>query len=437
MSFVLDILPRVLEYFILCYAMVQILTPRLKKSITVIIFVIITSSAQALASPLRERTSFVILIMFSTALIQFAFLFKDKYRKVLLVWISLYAFLLAFDVVVSISLYGSQVFVSGSIEQYESVSRRLATILLTVLFSAVSTIVVALYKRIPKSEFRLTAGVQLLLVFSQCLLIISAFTTGGSEFTDTKNAIFMFSIIPAVLVNILSSSVITRSAQLVEEKKAVEFEKLANDKKYDYYMLALEKENAVSIIRHDVANSLQTAYILFENDEKQKGLELVNEITAVQNAVKPIKYCENSIINIILATKIKESEKQAIKTEISVTDSFSDIPLSDREIVSLLANLIDNAIEGAKTAKDTKVIHISLGKKGGFFVFSVSNSASPEIVELSKSTDFSSTKRDKKAHGYGMKILKTTAESYGGTFEVKAEDNAFKATVTISEKIAE
>ena len=97
------------------------------------------------------------------------------------------------------------------------------------------------------------------------------------------------------------------------------------------------------------------------------------------------------------------------------------LPFKDSDLVSLLTNMIDNAIENYHSEeKDSIVVRIM--KQNDFIRFIVSNP-----LDLGKINPKGLTRTSKagRGHGYGTKIIKNIASAYNGYVDFNIEENRF------------
>ena len=97
----------------------------------------------------------------------------------------------------------------------------------------------------------------------------------------------------------------------------------------------------------------------------------------------------------------------------------------------MMGNAIDNAIESVSKLEDPekRVIQIALYSEGALLMIRVRNYYEGEL-------DFDgalpvTTKGETDYHGYGLKSIRHTAENYGGTVRIQAEDHYFTLQILI------
>lgn len=100
------------------------------------------------------------------------------------------------------------------------------------------------------------------------------------------------------------------------------------------------------------------------------------------------------------------------------TEVFTTLPFTDREIISLFGNLLDNAIEACERITDKNTwIHIKMKKKNQLLYFEIKNTTETTVQQVPGK--FITTKTDGTLHGYGIKTLWMLLKNIMGSFNLK------------------
>lgn len=194
---------------------------------------------------------------------------------------------------------------------------------------------------------------------------------------------------------------------LKQENKIKEYE---INKVYDQYKsIYLAKQEELIKIKHDINNMLQTINTVKANNN------ILNEIKEKLNNTDGFYYTSNKLINAVLVNKLNLIKDKNIKiqTEIAV-DNIGRI--SDYDIISLLTNLIDNCVEGCQDIQNP-YIKIKISNKDNMLLLFFENATANK--------NFKTNKKDKKFHGYGLKIIKDITKRYNGKISNQIIDDSF------------
>lgn len=136
------------------------------------------------------------------------------------------------------------------------------------------------------------------------------------------------------------------------------------------------------------------------------------------------------ILNVVLNQKYRLAKRKDISLLFYAND-LSDLWLEEQDVVSLLSNLLDNAIEACEKMEGKQKIWIKLVREKRQFVLSIRNPVS-EPVDI-QDDEIPSTKADKRKHGIGLKNVQMILDKYHGMGMMRYEEGCFSYTAVIPE----
>lgn len=196
---------------------------------------------------------------------------------------------------------------------------------------------------------------------------------------------------------------------------------------YEQYQTFRESTELINQRLHDLKHQL-AVISLEENTPKRIAYvqQIEKDIRQYQSYIKT----GNPIADVILTHK----NFQCIKNQIAFTciaDGKILNSIDTMDLCSLLGNALDNAIESSLQVNDTekRLINVHIKQQAGFIIFSVENYTenSPQLTEELPS----STKQDKKNHGYGLKSIKYITEKYNGKMTINSKSNWFTLKILL------
>ncbi len=222
---------------------------------------------------------------------------------------------------------------------------------------------------------------------------------------------------------------IKRDKKLKQKEQELIF--LENKKEFldKYYKLIKRNNEEISIIKHDIYNQLQIAYVAFKQNNIN-AIKMLIEVEKELDNIKSTKYCENELLNIILSIKIEEAKKYDINIELKI-DYFIELNMEDIDVCNIFTNLLDNSIEAVKR-NENKNIKLYIYEKNGYVIIKNENFCKCyKKNKKNKIGKFETTKKDKKSHGYGIKIIEKTLEKYNGDLNIRIDNGIFRMIILL------
>lgn len=216
-------------------------------------------------------------------------------------------------------------------------------------------------------------------------------------------------------------------AQIEAENKALEYQNQLN---LNYFSELKENETELRKIKHDISGCLETMKeIIYTEKDTEKAQHFFDELSMTLGNITTGFYCKNSLINAIIISKSKICDKQGIRlsAEIKIPEALN---ISDTDICRILVNMLDNAIEANEKEDKNKFIDLSIKENDGFIYLSTRNPFSGENIG-------STTKENKKEHGYGLRILNDFAQKYDGYFKTESQSNTLSSLVVLKNEYSD
>lgn len=180
---------------------------------------------------------------------------------------------------------------------------------------------------------------------------------------------------------------------------------------------------------HDYKNQLACIQGMLAEGEVERTAGYVAELTG--NVHKSADYVDanHMVVNVVLNQKYREAMEKGITMLITIGD-LSKLALKEEDTVTLLVNLLDNAIEACEKQKTGKMIHFKMVLEDGQLVLSVRNPVE-EPVKIRGNTVIT-TKKDKSAHGIGLKNVDSVIQRNNGTSVIQCKDGMFSFSAILS-----
>ena len=228
-----------------------------------------------------------------------------------------------------------------------------------------------------------------------------------------------------IVVFYLINDVVKREAQMHENKV---FQIQAKNQ-LEMYRSISENFDNLKRRTHEFKNQISCIESLLDKKQYSKLEEYVKKIYGSLNNEPDAINTNNVIVNAILNTKYQESNAKGIVFVLRVND-LSELKIIDEDVVTILANLLNNAIEACETCGDKKVIKFKFVKENDMIIIAVKNTFNYDIVYENgeiKSTKISSEDE----HGVGIKNVIKIIEKYGGSYVIEDKNKEFYFSIII------
>ena len=203
-------------------------------------------------------------------------------------------------------------------------------------------------------------------------------------------------------------------AKLERKLQVMEYEK---DRQMMEYDVLQEKERAVARLAHDYKNQLAVGLTLLEQKDYDRLADQLRDLSDSLTTTETVHFCANPVVNAVLANKAALCRRENITLEASL-----DVPeatgLSDGELCSVFANLLDNAIKAVRPLPpDQRRICIKAGPDGGSLLLKTENPYDPAQY--------------RKGKGLGQGIVRDIAKAHDGDFLALPQGEKFVCLLSL------
>lgn len=229
-----------------------------------------------------------------------------------------------------------------------------------------------------------------------------------------------------ILVSFISGVLIIRHSK----SKEVAVEKQRARMALKHNELLFSKYERINQITHDIKNHLICIKGLIGLKEFDSAVEYIDGMYGDFNQLSQTVITGNRLVDVILNEKLIRMQKSNIKFKRHIENVTLDF-IEDKDLVILLTNLLDNAIESCERS-DEKFIDLQIYTfNGSYLVLKVINSCTKEPLVDKKR--LISQKRDLDVHGYGIKNLERVTKCYNGMtmWEYHSDTFQFQFIITI------
>ncbi len=233
--------------------------------------------------------------------------------------------------------------------------------------------------------------------------------------------------ITMVFVSILVISLMPKAAYSYR----VESQNYIMKKQQEQYRERIIESNKsleeIAVIRHDMKNKILCIGELLNNANYDEAIEMCSEVKYELEKATLLFHTDNPYLNSILNITYKKAKENNIDIKVTAACNFQGVGSTD--IVALIGNICDNAIEYLTSIDDERKLELKLTKKGSYYFISAKNNIIGSV--LSGNPNLKSSKNDKIFHGHGIKNIRTIAKKYKGSVDISEIDSSFVINIML------
>ena len=182
-------------------------------------------------------------------------------------------------------------------------------------------------------------------------------------------------------------------------------------------------------LNHEFMHQVQTIDALLAEDNVEEAKAYLQQIQAGHSTRAVAVQTGSPIFNAILNQKYQAACRDNIDMQIYVSD-LSGLSLPANDLVILLTNLLDNALEACRNLSGERQIHCRLEATQSFYL-SIRNTSPPVIID---GVFPKTTKEVKEEHGFGLPNVCRVLDSLSAEYAFEYRDGWFQFVAEIPHK---
>ena len=216
----------------------------------------------------------------------------------------------------------------------------------------------------------------------------------------------------------------------LSEKQAVESAQYALQQKLastnDRIHLLNEANVQTAVYRHDMRHMLIVLEGLLCAGKIQQAQEFIKTSMADLDSFTPKQFCENETVNLLCSYYHGKAQQMGVLFTIKVALP-KDIPLSDTELCSVVANGLENALLAASQPEvDDKWVKFNCEVRHNKIFLQIKNTYAGNVV-IRNGLPVSG----RKGHGYGCRSIESIVQCNGGLCSFEADNGLFTLLLVI------
>ena len=250
--------------------------------------------------------------------------------------------------------------------------------------------------------------------------------TSVEPFTLKNFLIVLVVLIFSILTDVLLFHLISRTAENAELHARNELMEEQIAVKAKYYQLMAQSYSNMRQMRHDIANHICTIHAMLQSGEKDAAQQYVAELEKTTTVRSLLSDCQNTAVNAFLRERTENLAAQGITLSVDI-----HLPpycfVSDVDLITALGNLLDNAADACQQIPHS-YIALKASLSDGFLHIETENPYRPDSSKKKRRISYME-------RGTGIRILKSLAGKYNGSFVSCENDGIYNTTLILKEPL--
>lgn len=192
--------------------------------------------------------------------------------------------------------------------------------------------------------------------------------------------------------------------------------------KFNYNMLSDEIAKDYKAV-HDRRHDMEYIYECMKEQDYEKGLRYIEKINALDEKIyKNSTWTGYGTVDYLINKAVRRCRENEVRVLSDI--EFTVIPIAEYDFFTVLANLLDNAIEAALKCEGEKR-YIAFNLKSFYNNFSIYISNGYQDEPRRDGDRFISDNAGDKRHGWGVECVRDVVRKYDGIMDIEYHDGKF------------
>ena len=215
-----------------------------------------------------------------------------------------------------------------------------------------------------------------------------------------------------------------------KQNEEAELENMRINYNEKYYKDLDEIHEQYDVFIHDMKHTMRTVNALAEEGRCKEIKELIGDMQIKVGNIQNRIICSHKILNAMLTERKAYADVCGAALELEIAEPLYLQNIDDVDLITLIGNLLDNAIEAEIHAHERNGVlcRIHMSGNGFHVIIQIDNSYTEKIAETEH---LQHPNNIGNKHGIGLKSVKEVVRKYGGVFDCWQSDGRYSVKVIL------
>lgn len=252
-----------------------------------------------------------------------------------------------------------------------------------------------------------------------------------SKTISAWDIILLFFYLLLLLGNIYLFYVFTKYSLMIEGQMLQRVSQIRYEERKQSYDKAEVLDEQYKERIHNIKYYLKQIGIYLQEGQYSKIVDVLSDLQMGIYQEEESLICSNRFLNALLVDYRGQAKKNNVQADIFVEAGFKIEFMREIDIISILGNLLDNALEAAKRCEKGWIsVALYMENRGSLVIFRIENNYVGEL--RNDGARLLTTKENAGSHGIGLQNVKRIVDEYNGYMQQEYENGVYVATVLMS-----
>ncbi len=256
------------------------------------------------------------------------------------------------------------------------------------------------------------------------LIICSMFL--GSTIISLEDLVpLFFSLL--LVITLLCLSIYQKVVSVLEENMRTRIDAEKNALQLEYAANVEDSLNKLSTLRHDFKNHLIILQGYASSDRKDELLNYMQKLTDELSAASDLIKTPSKTLSALLNAKKTECDRAGVAFRYE--GDFRTLTISDYQLVTILGNLLDNALTAAAKCADG-FIELKMHTRASYLEIDCVNNHR-EQIKMYRDIYITTKTTRPELHGLGLRSVRSVVAEMNGELEIDHTDDRFHVNILV------
>lgn len=428
------------------YIWLRAFCERRKLNCRIISIVILCSAAVRFYTNCMEYTAFTMIFEICCCFLISVLLFSERYRSLFFYTITNYALVITVEFLTGrfLNIAGFDWLKEAGAAMEETVNGALYLLGSALLVLTKMVLLYCIHYFMKKLlSLRMDASVKIKYTWKQCAMFYSIpiaacsfdawINVSGDIFDRNIGMNFMLIIVEIACIMADAAVVYLHETLNAMMTKAQALEALnvrfEMEAKHYKNMDTLHEQYDVYI--HDMKHMMRAIAALAEEGDCEKISGLIDKMRINIGNIEQKIICSNKVLNALLLERKGYAEDNGIVMEMEIREPLYFQEMDEPDFISLIGNLLDNAIEAEKNSKKREgiLLGMRMAREGRHMIIQLENSYEENSGNMKAGIKRRGSIGEK--HGIGLESVRNIVRKYGGIIENEKNEGRYLVKVIL------